>query len=547
MPASPFPPRSPRLQRPFRPVLAVLAVVVALALTACSGGGLRPNARNTGPSGPPTRGGSMSTYTNQQFFSFDPKDVQVPIFGAQGGYMAAIYGLLFYVDHDTGKVRPDLGRSLTTVSGSDCAKWDMKLRDDVKFTDGTPLDAEAVAVNYRRIQDPAGHSPLAVHLAGVKFDVTGDRTLRLTLPEPNCQFDVVAANYLSFVASPTAIKKEGKQFYAHPVGAGPFKLQTWNRSAGKATMVRNPGYVRPGQPYLDKLTFTYATNATTALNTLLRGQVQLSGALFDTTTYDKAVAQGLATRFIPANGGAAIQFNTLRKPFDKLCARRTVAYGLDPAAMSKALNKSKLIGGPTYTLFQRGSPYYDPKLRFPSNDRAKAAAYAKQCQSEGNPVRFTILANAGVDQQAAEYVASRLNTIPGVKVSIRVISVAQAATVVFLHRDFQMVFYPGAMMFGDPVPQLSTWLMTKGAVNITGYSSKEMDAALAEGRSAENVADRRKAYEKVQRLWIRDLPFFMYAKAQYYFAFAKNVAGVHPVNPGNELLRWNLVGYTKAG
>lgn len=534
------------MSAPPRSIRTAVLLVLALALAACSGGGLRPNARNTGPAGPPTRGGSLSTYTNQQFFSFDPKDVQVPIFGAQGGYMAAIYGLLFYVDHKTDKVRPDLGESLTSEPG--CRTWNLKLRDGVRFSDGTPLDAQAVKTNYERIQDPAGHSPLAVHLAGVKMKTAGDRTLRLTLPAPNCQFDVVAANNLSFVASPTAIKKQGKQFYANPVGAGPFRLQTWNRSAGSATVVRNPSYFRSGQPYLDKITFTYATNATTALNTLLRGQVQLSGALFDTTTYDKAVAQGLATRTIPANGGAAIQFNTLRKPFDKLCARQVVAYGLDPAAMSRALNKSKLLGGPTHTLFQPGSPFYDPRLRFPSNDRAKATAYAKQCQSQGDPVRFTILANAGVDQQAAEYVASRLNTIPGVHAAIRVISVAQAATVVFLHRDFQLVFYPGAMMFGDPVPQLSSWLMTKGAVNITGYSNKQMDAALAEGQSAHDVAARRTAYEQVQRLWIRDLPFWMYAKAQYYFVFAKNVAGVDPVNPGNELLRWNLVGYAgKAG
>lgn len=532
--------------RAMRGAVAIGALAAVVIASACSSSTANQKTGG-GNAGDQTRaakaGGSILVYVGQQFLSFDPVATQINQFGAQGGFLQALYDVLFYVDAKSGKVMPGLGKSLTP--NADCSTWTMTLKPNIKFTDGTPLNAQAVADLYQRILDPQSHSPMIAHLAGDSVKVTGDLTLDVTMAKPNCLFDADVANNLTFVPSPTAVKKEGKQFYAEPVGAGPFTLKNWDRSANKAVMVKNPSYYTSGEPYLDQVTFQYATNGTTAVQSLIANQAQLAAPLTDPKAVDKIADAGLGETVIPMNGGAALQFNTLKKPFTQLCARQAVAYGLNPQAMDTALNPTKNTRGATSTVFQPDSPFYDKSITFATNDKAKAQQAASQCASAGNPVTFTVLGYAGFDDDTVQYIGSRLNAIPGFKVKVKVIPISQAATTVFLNRDFQLTTYPGGMFFGTPSPALDNWLGTKAATNLTGYSSADMDAALLAARSTTDVAKQKQAYDTVQKLWVHDLPFLLWDRSYYYFGYQKSLTGILPVNPGNELLLIQKVGFAK--
>ena len=82
--------------------------------------------------------------------------------------------------------------------------------------------------------------------------VVNPTTLQVTLVAPDSSFDRTVAQQLLFIGSPTAIKKEGASFGTHPVGAGPFILNSWVRNSQK-TFAPNPHYYQPGLPYLSKL------------------------------------------------------------------------------------------------------------------------------------------------------------------------------------------------------------------------------------------------------------------------------------------------------
>lgn len=507
--------------------------------TASASASIPVNPQATGAIKP---GGSVTTYIGQQIFGFDPAQAGVPQYGAQGAPAEAIYDMLFYVNSNN-QVEPELGQSMTPVAGTGCKTWDMTLRPGITFTDGTPLNAAAVQYNYERILNPKTDSGLAPPIAGDTFTVKSPLVLQIGLTAPNCEFNVLVANNYTFIGSPTAMQKWGANYFAHPVGAGPFMLSSWQRSAGMATLVKNPHYWQPGQPYLDKLTIIYASNPTTAMDAMLSGQAQLMPPVGDPSQYDQGVNTGLGTWVQALNGGSALQFNFRRAPFNHLCARQAFAYGVNPAGLVAATDNSKYLNGVASTIFEPGSPFYDPDIKFPSYDPGKAAQLAAQCAKEGAPLTFTIVAYAGVDNNVGQYIQSALNAIPGFKVTLKVESIVEATTQVAEDHDFDLTPYPGSMFFGDPVPPFNDWLHSNGELNITGYASPQMDAALAAGDSTQSTAARKAAYDTVQRLWTTDLPFWMYGKAYYYFLFAKNLTGIDPVNPGNELLLFNKVGY----
>ncbi len=85
----------------------------------------------------------------------------------------AVYGFIVYVN-DKGVVTGGMAESLTST---DAVTWTLKLRKDMKFTDGAPYDAEAVKYNWDRAADPATLSlSAAVHL----FLEQGDHRRRST-------------------------------------------------------------------------------------------------------------------------------------------------------------------------------------------------------------------------------------------------------------------------------------------------------------------------------------------------------------------------------
>ena len=117
--------------------------------------------------------------------------------------------------------------------------WTLTLRPGVKFSDGTPYDAAAVEFNWAR--DKASTSALAGAAGLIKsMKVVSPTTLQVTLVAPDSSFNRTVAQQLLFIASPAAIKKEGASFGTHPVGAGPFILNSWVRNSQKS-FARQPG------------------------------------------------------------------------------------------------------------------------------------------------------------------------------------------------------------------------------------------------------------------------------------------------------------------
>src|SRR5262249_10895141 len=139
-----------------------------------------------------------------------------------------------------------------------------KIRQGVKFHDGTTLDAAAVKFGYDRVLDPAVASAYKSFVGSLQsVDAPDPTTLVLHFASPYAPFFTNGATIA--IVSPAGVQKYGKDFGHHPVGSGPFMFKEWD-TGSKIVLVRNPNYVNyraddtnKGAPYVDELDYNVIT------------------------------------------------------------------------------------------------------------------------------------------------------------------------------------------------------------------------------------------------------------------------------------------------
>lgn len=182
-----------------------------------------------------------------------------------------LFDNLFYQDPQ-GKLHPNLAESYKI--SDDGLTWTIKIRKGVKFSDGTPMDADAVKLTWDRILDKKRRVPLrfAVSMVTecVKID---DHTVALKLKYPFAPLAPTLSMTLCSPISPAAIKKYGDDVRRHPVGAGPYVLSKWV-PGDRIEMTRNESYWGK-KPTVKKIVWKIVPEAATREAMLRAGQVQV--------------------------------------------------------------------------------------------------------------------------------------------------------------------------------------------------------------------------------------------------------------------------------
>ncbi|MGA4539704.1 ABC transporter substrate-binding protein [Uniformispora flossi] len=518
----------PRFRTAYR--TAAAAVVLALAATACGGGsGKSSGGKSPAAAVPVVQGGKAVIPLPVESRGLDPFTASYTA-TADGSRMTALYDLLVYLDPKTGQVKPKIAESLSP--DADGKVWTLKLRPNVKFSDGTPYDAAAVKANWDAHGDPAMKSLRRALVVGVTTEVVNPLEMRITLPVANRSFDRTVAFGLCFIASPTAFKADPAGFSTKPVGAGPFTLKEWVRGDHQ-TMVRNPTYWQAGLPKLDEVTFKSIADNQQIFNAMSSNQADIS-VLSDGAAKADADKRGLNSDSYFVDGGQFFMFNLRRAPFDDPRARKAVAMAIDQDAMMKTLFNGEVTAG--RGILRDNSALLEPGVQQqPSYNQAEAQRLFDELAAEGKPVKFTFLTQAhATARKTAEYMQSRLNQYRNVHMEIEAVEIGAYITKGLVNRDFQAQNYGGWQ--ADPDPSYDTMFRSNSASNYAGYNSPAADAALDAARAAATPEQRRAAYTNLVRAIGNDLPLWVWQAATTTAVFRTNIGGIQLVNEGQLIM-----------
>ncbi|WP_225734883.1 ABC transporter substrate-binding protein [Pseudoclavibacter endophyticus] len=392
---------------------AAMAAGLLLAVTACAGGGAA--GEGPGEAGDPVAGGDLTVLLDAGFSGdwptgFDPATSNGV--GANLGQNAAIFGGLFTLetnDAGEGEIVPNQAESYEF--SDDGLVLTIKLREGIEFSDGTPLNAEAVVWNWVRIFSWGSTSAPTIRLDDTRpapeyspefmesltnalpDDITEEEvnsrlssiqavdeyTVDIALTVVNGAFvNTFPTSPLNNIASPAAYAEQGhEQFKLTPVGAGPFTVVN-NTLSDRLDLTRNDAYFKEGLPYLDNLSFQAVAGGQVGFQALQAGQGDVFEGLSDTTLIEQAGnTPGFQAVPGPATSPYVIQLNTRQAPFDDKRAREAIYYATNFEAINEGLFGGQAEMSQSFTA--SGGLFHMPEIEgYRTYDLEKAKALVEE-------------------------------------------------------------------------------------------------------------------------------------------------------------------------
>lgn len=430
-----------------------------------------------------------------------------------------VYDRLVYLDAAR-KPRPWLAQSWTVAEGG--RKITFVLHDGIKFTDGTPLNAKAVAFTFSRLMSKATASPNARQMGPLEqVEALNDRTVTFTWSKPYAPAFVMLAGSQMGIVSPAGVEKYGAQFGRNPVGSGPFTLKSWD-SGKEMVFAQNAAYKNlrsdvsnGGAPYVDEILIRLVPEEGTRMAALETGELQLGWAPIQ--DIEKIRSEHKLQLFTRQKGTSweYIEFNASTAPFSDIDVRRAVGYAVGPKDILAA---SYIYGDLIKSPLPIGTTGYDAAVgsRYgfsPDTGKAQALLRGKQIP----PLTLTTW-NAPQAVRAVQVIQAQLGAL-GMQVRLETID---AGTFLAKLRQGNFQFAFNRTTWPDPQILAETFLSPGRDKQ---FSDPKLDAVLEEIVTTVDPAKRQQVVAQAQRMVLEDAACVPLFSDQFIVAARNDVHG----------------------
>ncbi|MFT4044669.1 MAG: ABC transporter substrate-binding protein [Gordonia sp. (in: high G+C Gram-positive bacteria)] len=277
------------------------------------------------------------------------------------------------ISWDNDKPVPWLATSWKT--SADRKNVTFTLKEGVQFTDGTPLNADAVVRNVENWVKNLSWNRFS-YLTGATAESANTVTLHLS--EPNPEILRILSNGHYGIQSPTALDKNSTaRNCQYPVGSGPWTVKKWTQGQ-EILFQRNDKYnsapanaKHSGPAYAKYLEWKFAPDATTRWSALTTGQAQV---IYNPPSNQWANAQKNYQVYNYITGGRqqVFSFNVAQGPFTDIKVRQAFVHAVDRKQIVKAVFKGSAPFDGNGTLSPTNPFYLNVNDAYPY-DPAKAA------------------------------------------------------------------------------------------------------------------------------------------------------------------------------
>lgn len=380
-----------------------------------------------------------------------------------------------------------LGIASEPPSQIDDLTWEIKLRPGLRFHNGEPLDAEAVAFSVMRMIDPDLNSEqLSYFSTFAGAEAVDDTTVRVTTSGPD---PILPARlYYFMIVPPLASQEDG--FAENPVGSGPYKFVSWDRG-NTIALTANPDYWG-GAPEIDDVSYRFIEESGTRMSALMANEVDLITNL--SPEFKETVPAAVSMRGLEH---PIIMLNTDSGDTADIRVRKALNLAIDKEALAAALFEGDAtveagqLLGPTYFGF-------NPDIAAYPYDPDQARALLAEAGAEGTEI--TLVGTSGrwlKDRELVEVVGGFWSAV-GLDVDVQIyefdeylkrlfdkenrseaIFVVSGNELLDADRSLSAYYAPSGFGSSNSFPELEEWVTSARTETDTATRTKLYNDAVA--------------------------------------------------------------------
>ena len=414
-----------------------------------------------------------------------------------------LYDALTQLSADGTQMEPALAERWE--QSADGLTFTFRLRRNVRFHDGSPVDAEAVKISYERQFRPGSPfysaTPPNVYegvLAGLvkEIQVLDPLTVAITLQYPRPQqFALVK------IVSPRALQQNGNSLTRTPVGTGPFRLERWEENRIVLAAVPDSWH---GRPKLDQVVFTIEPDTQVTIERLEAGEYDLVPDI--PPQFFERLAANPLLRLVKV-GGLNVWFLGMQMDRPALQDRRVreaIVRAIDRERLATYVGRGTML--PAKGPLPPASLGFDPQIQQPPYDPPRARALVHE-SGVGADFSLRFLYNAPLELWAETVQAIR-SDLRKVGIGVDLVPV-QGWTAFHQERKkggHDLYLYRWMVSTPDPERFLFPLFQSKSPDNFGHFSNPKVDELLAQARQPMEDARRLRTYQEITRLIVGAVP-----------------------------------------
>ena len=425
----------------------------------------------------------------------------------------------------------------------DPTTWIFRLRQGVKFHDGSPLTADDVVFTYQTLLKPETNAPLRGLFTPISaVEAVDAATVKFTLSAPYSPL----LTYMEIGIVPRKVAESGGDLATRPVGTGPMKLARWDRGS-RIVLEANAAYWAGAPRVKDMQLVVIGDNSARAQAFEARNLDVIQSPLSPqdikrlqaNSAFASAAVSGLGVTYLNFNAADPLLSDAkLRGAIARLIDQKTIVDGLyqgvDQVATSVLLPSSWS---------------YAADIRQPGHDPAAARRILDELGWKPGPdgirvkdgKRLSLVLSTHSEDpnrvQAVELIQNGLKQA-GIDAQIRISDWPSFSTN-YVQKGQHQIALLGWLNLVDPDRLLYSQLASNGPLNWGKYSNAEVDRQLDAGRRSLDLGARAAAYRAAATQIAQDLPYYILSYQGYQLFHAKSLGAVE-VNPRGYLR--NVIG-----
>lgn len=430
-------------------------------------------------------------------------------------------GLLKYAKDST-KVEPCLAESYTV--SSDGLVYTFKLRQGVKFQDGTDFDADAVKFNIDRQIPPKVTKDMSyasfVYGSVKSVEAVDKSTVKITMTAPCTPFlKNLAMVFGGPIVSPKALQANNNNVNQAPVGTGPYKFVRWDKGED-VVLVRNDNYWGD-KAKTKNVIFKFIADNSARVVALNNGEADMIDGI-DATVVSQITGAG--NKLFQAAGMTInyMAYNTSKKPFNDPKVRAAVSQAVNVPELVKSLYKG--YSDPATSVMPTFMDGYDKSISQVPYDATAAAATLKAAGvtsihmiTYSNPRPY----NTANGQALAEAIQGYLSKV-GVTCKIDSYDWTTYKSKV-KEGGYDACFYGWTGDNGDPDNFMNLMSVDDPSQNVALYKNPEFNALIAKGTATPEGAARNAIYTQLEKIAAKDAVWLPISHSQTLCGYRPNI------------------------